>query len=418
LSGTFIKAKEMIKALQEKLTLSRLMFLWFAISMFLSISVFLRFHFPSYSWIVNFNIGFYFAAYYVMPALCFLQLVPFFCPTEMQMKSKKWRFVLLPISLFLVIFLWICLTINFRLLPDYATSIIPMMLAVGIYFKFSKPQNQRKVISLALSSLTLLLPYSFAYFGYFGLLNSAAAIGSSIDKATFISQVGMAVTGNGYLIQNLVRANFGSSQDFTKFLISGAGACGETSMFEQDCLEKLGFVTLKVGFPGEDHAFVEVKINSTWLVIDPGYNMMLVSRSYRAAARISEVGTISYVTGNRDGAFIELTQDYVPTDTIIIRVTRGNKPINDVSVNLVHQLRYDTSSYPMDLPGDGFSFHTDSNGTIIIHLGKIGQGAYNTEFGNTDPFYQVYINGEPTNYKINSTGTGLTTFVPVDLSKT
>ncbi|MGA2522518.1 MAG: hypothetical protein ABSF65_00025 [Candidatus Bathyarchaeia archaeon] len=67
--------------------------------------------------------------------------------------------------------------------------------------------------------------------------------------------------------------------------------------------------------------------------------------------------------------------------------------------------------------GNGFAFHTDSNGTITIHLGKIGQGAYNSEFEKTDPFYQIYVNGEPTNYRVNSTGTGLNTLVQVNLPK-
>jgi hypothetical protein len=113
---------------------------------------------------------------------------------------------------------------------------------------------------------------------------------------------------------------------------------------------------------------------------------------------------------------VELTQEYVPTDTITIRVTRGTAPVVDASVNLVHELRYGTSSYPVALPGDGFSFRTNDNGTIVIHLGKICQGAYNSEFSKTDPFYQIYVDGQPTDYKVNSTGTGLNTFVPVNLS--
>jgi hypothetical protein len=36
---------------------------------------------------------------------------------------------------------------------------------------------------------------------------------------------------------------------------------------------------------------------------------------------------------------------------------------------------------------------------------------------NTEPFYQVYVNGEPTDYRVNSTGTGLSAFLPVDPSK-
>jgi hypothetical protein len=36
---------------------------------------------------------------------------------------------------------------------------------------------------------------------------------------------------------------------------------------------------------------------------------------------------------------------------------------------------------------------------------------------NTEPFYQAYVNGEPTDYRVNRTGTGLNAFLPVDPSK-
>jgi hypothetical protein len=46
---------------------------------------------------------------------------------------------------------------------------------------------------------------------------------------------------------------------------------------------------------------------------------------------------------------------------------------------------------------------------------KTAQAPSNLE--NTEPFYQVYVNGEPTDYRVNSTGTGLSAFLPVAPSK-
>jgi hypothetical protein len=40
-----------------------------------------------------------------------------------------------------------------------------------------------------------------------------------------------------------------------------------------------------------------------------------------------------------------------------------------------------------------------------------------SNFENTEPFYQVYVNGEPTDYRVNRTGTGLNAFLPVYPSK-
>jgi hypothetical protein len=414
------KIRRASERLNKELTVSRLLAAWFSSCLILSLVIFLKFYLVSVPWIVTFNIAFYFNAYYVIPVLSFTLLISFFAPSKQQMTKGKLH-TIAPIAFFCALLLfWIYATITFRILPDYLTSIVPIGLLIYVYFtKFSATKRFKKFTVIIISlgfMLVLFLPYFSAYQGYSMLLNTVQSNADATDQAIAVSKAAMTLTGNGYLIHNLVRASYQSSEDFSKFLICGAGSCGETAMFEQACFERLGFETMKVSFPGEDHAFVEVKINSTWLVLDPGYSMTLVSRSYRASARINETGTISYVTGNSKGTFAELTQDYVPTDTVTIRITQGNTPVQGASVTLIHQLRYDTSSYQVAVPGNGFSFHTDANGTIVIHLGKIGEGAYNSEFGKTDPFYQVYINGQSTEYKVNSTGTGLNTFMTIDLS--
>jgi len=202
------------------------------------------------------------------------------------------------LRVFLGVFLsWIYSTLVFRLLPDYITSIYPIFLVIYVYSsKFGKSKSPKKssvLIIAALSLLILFLPYGSAYAGYSTLLNSGSSTGGPAQRVVFISHAAMVVTGNGYYVQGLVRANIENNQDFSKFLICGAGACGETSMFEQACFQRLGIETMMVEFPGEDHAFIEVKLNSTWEVVDPGYSMILVSICERAAARVAEVGTIS-----------------------------------------------------------------------------------------------------------------------------
>ena len=419
MSDHVVKIETHLKLFAKKVTPLILLTTWLVSSLALSLTILLKFYFASVPWIVSFDIVFYFIVYYIIPAAVFVRLVPFFCPQDNALRKNKWLLAGFMSYLF-VFLLWIYVTMIYRLLPDYVMATIPAVLLVYVYFGRSSIFEHFKKSFLSMTlvlMLLLLLPYCCAYGGYALFLNSAQSRGNTVNQVEFVSQASMRVTGNVNGVTSWVRGIYGSHQDFTKFLMSGGGACGETSMLEQAAFEELRFETMKVEFPGEDHAFVEVKVNSTWLVVDPGYNMTLVSIGYRAAARINEVGTISYVSGFCSNVtFVELTQEYVPTDTITIRVTRGTAPVVDASVNLVHELRYGTSSYPVALPGDGFSFRTNDNGTIVIHLGKICQGAYNSEFSKTDPFYQIYVDGQPTDYKVNSTGTGLNTFVPVNLS--
>ena len=413
------KIRRPFQVLANKLTPLRLLAAWFFSILILTLVIFLKFYFVSVLWLVTLDIIFYFIVYYALPVVVFLRVSPpFFSPSDEQVKARKWR-SLGTVFLFFGLFLfWIYSTVVFLWFPDYITCVVPIVVLIGIFYRFGqKPKARKKLLAIVLTLgclVVLPLPYFSAQAGYAVFLDSAA---SANNQVGFVSQGAMKLTGNSYLIHNLVRGIFQSHEDLSKFLMSGAGACGETAMFEEAALEKLGFETMEVGFLGEDHAFVEVKTNLTWQVIDPGYGMTLVSRNYRASARINETGTISYVTGNYNGTFVELTQEYVSTDTITIRVTQGSKPMGDASVTLIHQLRYGTASYAVAVPGDNFSFHTDSNGTIVIHLGRIGEGAYSPQFSQTDPFYQIYVNGQPTDYRVNSTGTGLSTFMPVDLSK-
>ncbi len=112
--------------------------------------------------------------------------------------------------------------------------------------------------------------------------------------------------------------------DPIKHLVIGIAGCGEMAEYESYLLQQLGFKTRIVKFPGKGHDFVEVYLNGSWMVSDPGYRRLhLVTRRGRAEARIKEVGAASYVCAVEDGRNVELTDEYVPTDTVVIIVTRG-----------------------------------------------------------------------------------------------
>jgi hypothetical protein len=123
--------------------------------------------------------------------------------------------------------------------------------------------------------------------------------------------------------------------------------------------------------------------------------------------------TISYAVAYIESSFIELTSYYANTDIIRIKIADNGEPLESMPVVLVHTLRYGSNGYDVQLPGEGYAFHTDANGAIILHLGRL---AYTAAFGKTDQYYLIYVNGQNTGHSVTSTGTGLTQLVEIDLA--
>ena len=195
--------------------------------------------------------------------------------------------------------------------------------------------------------------------------------------------------------------------------MTGIGACGEMAMSTSTFLNNMGLNSQIVALPGEDHAFVEVNLNGTWFVLDPGYyQSQILTREQRATYRIAEptIGVISYVVGEVNSSFFELTRYYVSTDSIILRITSRGEPITSAQVYLEHAFHGRTQR----LPDGEHSFYSGVNGTITLHLGNT---SYPTLAGNTDSFYRIYVNGIKTPYTVTSTGSNKTQFVEIDLAE-
>jgi hypothetical protein len=223
------------------------------------------------------------------------------------------------------------------------------------------------------------------------------------DRASLISQRVIETTGFGEVPR--------AGEDYWKFILTGAGLCKEMSIAGTNLMSAAGLIARRVVFPGENHALIEVKIGGDWWVSDPGYySGELVSRTERAKRRIERVGSLTYVVAYTENGFIELTQQYVPTDTIVIRITRNGEPFADAQVVLKHKFRNITTR----LPCDDRSFHTDVNGTVTIHMGK---PLYINEFKESEEYYWIYVNGENTGRNIASTETGRTRLVQIDVNK-
>ena len=145
------------------------------------------------------------------------------------------------------------------------------------------------------------------------------------------------------------------------------------------------------------------------MVSDPGYRMFLVTREKRAVYRLREFGAISYVVALTNSDFIELTQEYVPVDTIIIRVLEKGKPLCNARIQLKHKF---TGKY-FALPALNRYFYTNCSGYVVIHLGALN---YNKKAEPVEKFYKIFVNDMDTGVKVTSTGSGLIHFIEIDLS--
>jgi hypothetical protein len=328
----------------------------------------------------------------------------FFQMPRMKRLGRKLKIAFLaPLAVCLIIIEFSLMIVG---VPDYLSTISLVPVAAALYLVLCKPKTNlsRGKVALFLAVLiavSFLLPQATAYVCYNVVLSRASAKTSS-EKASFISNF-VADTNSPYFMNLGIRAN----NDFQKYLMDGVGACGEMAMSASTFLNELGLNARVVNLPGEDHEFFEVNMNGTWMIVDPGYyQSQIVTREQRASDRVKEMGAISYVIAYVNSSFIELTQEYVPTDTIIIRVTNNGEPLTNAQVYLEHTFL----GGQWRLPDATHVFYTGINGTVTLHLGSMSYNAL-----STDSFYRIYVNGINTGYNVTSTGTGQTHFVEIDL---
>ena len=297
-----------------------------------------------------------------------------------------------------------------EVLPEYVS--FPMLVISVVLVRIScynseKKISKKKFVSLLAFVLLMssFLPHIATFTCYNTVKLQATSLDSPSERAIYVSDTIRATTTFNFPLFDFFR----SRKDFWKFLLIGVGACGEVATATANILEGLGFEARKVSFPGEDHAFVEVRIDNRWMVLDPGYYYSeILTREQRAERRIQDVGSVSYVVVCNGDSFVELTQQYVSTDTIVIRITRNGEPLSDVQVVLKHRF----GSLITQLPCDGCQFHTDVNGTVTLHMGNVH---YINEFKGSEEYYWIYVEDQNTGYNVTSTGTGQVHFVEIDL---
>jgi hypothetical protein len=357
-----------------------ILFVYFLFSIFLSILIFFRIWTLPADLVkpINFaNLVIYSGNYYFLPLIATFWLLIYSMSNFNLSKLKI-------LGIFGLFFALICVVF---LLPGYAFSWIPIFLMALFNRRWNKTKSRlssKKVIA-AILLVAVLMPNASAFVHYNSVLREALPIAHENDKAIFISSHINKVT--------TFTPIFRAYNDWWAFLLSSAGQCGEMATATIAYLNQLGFNARKISLPGENHEFVEVKINDTWYVLDPGYYPSeKLTRQERATRRVSstDIGAIK-------------------TDNIVIRILNSGEPLANAKVYLIHKFMNSNTRLP-----DAASFYlTDNNGTVTLKMGALN---YSDEAKEFEPFYWIYVNDENTGYTITSNGTGAIDYKEIDLA--
>lgn len=384
----------------------------FLVSFMFSLFIILRLQVLSSNWIKYANVVMYFLNYHIVPVAV---LTWFLSPLFSKKQTTRIRqicFTLLFFASVVSCYLLFVFVSAIEVLPEYVSFpmlvISIVLVRIGCHKSEKKISRKKFVPLLALIlSMSILLPHIATFTCYNTVILQATSLDNPSERAIHVSDTIRVTTTFSFPLFDFFR----SRKDFWKFLLIGVGACGEVATATANVLEDLGFETRTVSFPGEDHAFVEVRIDDKWMVLDPGYYYSeILTREQRAERRIAEFGAISYVIGYVNTSFVELTQQYVPTDIIIIKVTYYGEPLANAQIHLTHKFM----NRSLRLPDSVSKFHSDGNGTITIHLGAL---TYNEKAKQYDSCYWIYVNDKNTGRNVTSTGSGKTHLIEIDLSE-
>jgi hypothetical protein len=387
-----------------------LLYLWF--SLLLSLVIFLKLLFASSMGL--FNIVLYDIYYYVMPSIAIFTFIFVRYKSEMQTRWQRLANAIIWVSCVILVSL-LLLLIDCCFNNPFSYIVFPLVAIFVLCFHLKKSESKGKLLSkkmvATVLSIVILMPYAVAFLGFNSALSGMRAMQNENDRVEFVSEFVHSITTSFWGLRGLKREYsvlHRASSDFLKFLMVGVGSCGEMAHATKAFLDNLDLESRVVSFPGEDHMFVEVKLNGTWLVVDPGYGLNLVTREERGSKRLRELGGLSYVVAYTDQGPIEVTKHYVTTDQIIIRVTDGEVPIANARVILKHTFMGNTRSLP--------EFYSDANGTVKLSLGPLTYN--NSKIEPVEPHYWIWVNNRNTNLKVSSTGSGKSVLIELNLAET
>lgn len=384
---------------------------YLVISLMLSLVVFVRLAFALNTEFLN--IVLYDVYYYVMPSIAIFILLVLLEKRKSEKRPERQKF---PFAITWIVFIIVFLAlffidISFNTPLSYV--IFPLIPVPITYLYFNSKKSEYKLLSRKMTAFTLtiiiLMPYIATFSGFNLALSVARSAQNDTDRVEFVSDYVRVITTSSWGLRGIEGMYVGfhrASSDFLKFLLVGAGSCSEMAHATKAIFDNLDLESRIVSLPGEDHMFVEVKLNGTWLVVDPGYRLNLVTREERGSRRLEELGGLSYVVAYTGQGLVELTHYYVTTDRIVIRVTENGEPIANANIVLKHTFM----GNKMRLP----EFHSDVNGTIELNLGPLTYN--NSKIEPAEPYYWIYVNDQNTRFKVDSMGSGRFVYIEVDLT--
>jgi len=358
------------------------------------------------------NIILYDIYYYAMPSIAIFNIFMLLIKPNSEKQSKQEELILTVIYLLIIAMVFYALfSIDFCFNTPLSYVIFPVTPALMTYLHFKRSTGKllsRKKAALILA-IVISAPYVVAFLGFNSTLYVARAKQDNADRIEFISDYVRNTTASFWGLEGVERKYVSlhrANTDFLKFLLVSVGSCGEIAHATKVFFDNLGIESRIVSFPGEDHMFVEAKLNDTWLVVDPGYQLNLVTREERGSTRLEKLGGLSYVVTYTDRGLIELTRYYVTADKVVIRVTDNGEPIANARIALRHTFMGDEMSLP--------EFYSNVNGTIELNLGPL---AYNSsEIEPAEPYFWIYVNSVNTESKVSSTGIGEYHYIEIDLA--
>ena len=385
--------------LAVKITPKLILIPFFVFSAILSVSVLVRLLYTIDAYLRYVSLISYVMVFLVIPIVCLRYIIG-----QMKTKSKPIAYYFL--AIFCLYFANIMIAVGFPtyyIIPEYLYAWFSVPLMLFLYSKANPSSKLNLKKFKALTALTvllaILLPNIAVFAGQYLIVNNFDEVNDMSVKASLISSrvIGM----------NTLSQRFRANNDYWKFMLTGVGACGEIAMANSELMKQAGIETRRVEVSGENHAFIEAKINGEWQVIDAP---AVQSREEWFENRVDSIGCVTYLCTITEDSFIELIQDYTnKTDNITIRVSRDGIPVADAQVQLKHTFvmqsgKPSETSIIQTIPSPERYFLTNENGTVSLHLGK---PQFIGEFNKSELFYWVIVNSVKQNCTISSEGLGV-----------
>jgi hypothetical protein len=149
------------------------------------------------------------------------------------------------------------------------------------------------------------------------------------------------------------------------------GACQESAVLFVEIMRIAGMQARMVYNNGEDHAWAEVMINSSWVHVDPANGYFDDPGIYERPDSENGWGKqLSYVYAvDENGEKHDITSRYTGTGTLLVRVEKGGKPAANAEVIVESRSLVDSGAEGYSDPQFATSSTTGDNGECVFVLG-------------------------------------------------